>query len=161
MNRFMEKIVFCGLVTACRLATCPTSRSPSFVKATTDGTVRPPSALGMTTGSPPSMTATHEFVVPRSIPIALGMCFAPSDGSHHSMSDCRGQALQQLALPTVLRVFRARPALHHLARFEEERGDVVGRPGANWLGCNLEVQQKLVVRYQVGRVAVAEIGLRL
>jgi hypothetical protein len=27
--------------------------------------------LGMTTGSPPSMTATHEFVVPRSIPMIL------------------------------------------------------------------------------------------
>src|SRR5438132_2723095 len=73
MNRFMEKIVFCGLVTACRLATCPTSRSPSFVKATTDGVVRPPSALGMTTGSPPSMTATTELVVPRSIPTVFGI----------------------------------------------------------------------------------------
>jgi hypothetical protein len=27
----------------------------------------------MTMGSPPSMTATHEFVVPRSIPITLGI----------------------------------------------------------------------------------------
>jgi hypothetical protein len=27
----------------------------------------------MTTGSPPSITAMAEFVVPRSIPIALGM----------------------------------------------------------------------------------------
>ena len=44
-----------------------------LVKATTDGTVRPPSALGMTTGSPPSMTATTEFVVPRSMPMILPM----------------------------------------------------------------------------------------
>src|SRR5436190_13293023 len=72
MNRLMEKIVFCGLVTACRLATCPTSRSPSLVKATTEGVVRAPSAFGMTTGSPPSITATQEFVVPRSIPITFG-----------------------------------------------------------------------------------------
>ena len=71
MKRLIEKTVFVGLVTAWRLATCPTSRSPSFVNATTDGVVRPPSALGMTTGSPPSMTATTEFVVPRSIPITL------------------------------------------------------------------------------------------
>ena len=32
-----------------------------------------PSALGMTTGSPASRTATTELVVPRSIPTALGM----------------------------------------------------------------------------------------
>src|SRR3972149_3522130 len=38
-----------------------------------EGMVRPPSALVMTTGSPPSTTAMAEFVVPRSIPIALGM----------------------------------------------------------------------------------------
>src|SRR5271165_2982068 len=56
---------------ACRLATCPTSRSPFLVNPTTDGVVRPPSSLGMTFGSPPSMTATTEFVVPKSIPIIL------------------------------------------------------------------------------------------
>ena len=50
MKRLIEKTVFCGLVTAWRLATWPTSRSPSLVKPTTDGVVRPPSALGMTTG---------------------------------------------------------------------------------------------------------------
>src|SRR4051812_31638338 len=71
MKRLMEKTVFWGLVTAWRLATVPTSRSPSLVKPTTEGVVRPPSALGMTTGSPPSITATTELVVPRSIPITL------------------------------------------------------------------------------------------
>ena len=69
MKRLIEKMVFLGLVTAWRLATWPTSRSPSLVNATTDGVVRPPSALGMTTGSPPSMTATTELVVPRSMPM--------------------------------------------------------------------------------------------
>src|ERR1041385_7559259 len=78
MKRLIEKTVFCGFVTACRFATCPTSRSPSFVKATTDGVTRPPSALGMTTGSPPSITATTEFVVPRSIPMIFSaMTTAP------------------------------------------------------------------------------------
>jgi hypothetical protein len=43
------------------------------VNATTDGVVRPPSAFGMTVGSLPSSTATHELVVPRSIPIVLAM----------------------------------------------------------------------------------------
>src|SRR6476661_6770541 len=71
MKRLIEKTVFWGLVTACRLATWPTSRSPSLVKPTTEGVVRPPSAFGMTTGSPPSITATTELVVPRSIPITL------------------------------------------------------------------------------------------
>src|SRR6267143_1508140 len=69
MNRLIEKIVFSGLVTACRFATWPTSRSPSLVKATTDGVVRAPSWLTMTVGSPPSIAATTELVVPRSIPI--------------------------------------------------------------------------------------------
>ena len=50
MNRLIEKMVRLGLVTAWRLATWPTSRSPSLVNATTEGVVRPPSALGMTTG---------------------------------------------------------------------------------------------------------------
>src|SRR3954465_2082512 len=73
MKRLMEKTVFCGLVTAWRLATVPTSRSPDWAKATTDGVVRPPSALSMTVGSPPSSTAMHEFVVPRSMPMVLAI----------------------------------------------------------------------------------------
>ena len=62
-----------GLVTAWRLAVWPTSTSPSFVKATIDGVVRSPSLFSMTFGLPPSMTATHEFVVPRSMPITFAM----------------------------------------------------------------------------------------
>src|ERR1700691_627607 len=62
-----------GLVMAWRLATSPTRTSPALEKPTTDGVVRPPSALGMTVGSPPSSTLTTEFVVPRSIPTALGI----------------------------------------------------------------------------------------
>src|SRR5258707_11658919 len=45
--------------------------SPLFI-ATIEGVTREPSALGITTGSPPSMTATQELVVPRSIPITFG-----------------------------------------------------------------------------------------
>ena len=63
--------MFSGFVIACRLATWPTRRSPVLLIATTDGVMRPPSALGMTTGSPPSITATTQFVVPRSMPITL------------------------------------------------------------------------------------------
>src|SRR6266478_6485981 len=64
-------MVFSGLVTDWRLATWPTRRLPSFANATTEGVVRPPSEFVITVGSPPSMTATTEFVVPRSIPIIL------------------------------------------------------------------------------------------
>src|SRR3954453_13396322 len=71
MKRLIEKIVFSGFITAWRLATVPTSRSPLSVNATTDGVVRPPSAFSKTVGSPPSITATHELVVPRSIPIVF------------------------------------------------------------------------------------------
>ena len=78
MKRLIEKTVFSGLVTAWRLATCPTSRSPVLVNATTDGVRRPPSGFVMTTGSPPSMTATTELVVPRSMPMIL-LIDAPRD----------------------------------------------------------------------------------
>src|SRR5436190_1762362 len=73
MKRLMEKTVFSGFVIACRLATCPTRISPSFVNATTDGVSRLPSWFGMTVGFPPSITATTEFVVPRSMPITFAM----------------------------------------------------------------------------------------
>src|SRR5215469_10040823 len=71
MKRLIEYTVFSGFVTACRLATWPTSRSPDLVIATTEGVVRMPSWLGITTGSPPCITDTTELVVPRSIPIIL------------------------------------------------------------------------------------------
>lgn len=42
--------------------------------------MRVPSALAMTTGSPPSSAATTELVVPRSIPTARAIClFTPCD----------------------------------------------------------------------------------
>src|SRR5258708_18352017 len=68
MRRLMEKTVFSGLVTACRFANWPTRRSPLLVIATTEGVSRDPSLFSNTVGSPPSMTAITEFVVPRSIP---------------------------------------------------------------------------------------------
>src|SRR5687768_17481640 len=70
MNRLIENTVFSGLVTDWRFATWPTRRS-SFEKPTTDGVVRAPSWLTTTAGSPASITATTELVVPRSIPMTL------------------------------------------------------------------------------------------
>src|SRR6187402_2582582 len=77
MNRLIDEIVFRGFVTCWRRAGAPTSRWPSFVNATTDGVVRPPSAFGITVGSPPSSTAMQLFVVPRSIPIVFAMLLSP------------------------------------------------------------------------------------
>ena len=73
MWRLTDARVRSTLVTAWRLAVSPTSTSPSFVNATTDGVVLAPSALAMTFGSPPSRTETTELVVPRSIPTARAM----------------------------------------------------------------------------------------
>src|SRR6266849_6816917 len=71
-------MVLSGLVTAWRFAGWPTSRSPSSVKATIEGVVRMPSAFSMTFGVLPSMTATHELVVPRSMPMTLPMVLTSS-----------------------------------------------------------------------------------
>src|SRR5437868_15500664 len=73
MNRLIEKIVFCELVTAWRFAAWPTRRSPFFVNATTEGVVRAPSLFSKTIGSPPSITAKQELVVPKSIPKTLAI----------------------------------------------------------------------------------------
>src|SRR5207253_3397419 len=69
MNRLTLKIVFSGFVIACRRATWPTRRSPVLgLTATTDGVSRLPSAFSSTVGSPASMIAVTELVVPRSMP---------------------------------------------------------------------------------------------
>src|SRR5437667_12475562 len=80
MKRLIEKTVFCGFVTACRFAAWPTSRSPLLVKATTEGVVRAPSEFSKTTGSPPSITAMQELVVPKSIPKILAINKFPFGG---------------------------------------------------------------------------------
>ena len=66
-------MVLWGFVIAWRLAGSPTLRSPFFRKATTDGVVRRPSSLAMTTGSLPSITDTQLLVVPKSIPMIFPM----------------------------------------------------------------------------------------
>ena len=58
-----------GFVTAWRFAGWPTRRSPLSVNATIEGVVRAPSAFSITFAALPSITATHELVVPRSMPI--------------------------------------------------------------------------------------------
>ena len=75
MNRLIEEMVFVGFVIACRFAGSPTFRSPPSTNPTTDGVVLFPSELAITTGSFPSITDTHEFVVPKSIPIIFPIFF--------------------------------------------------------------------------------------
>ena len=71
ISRFMAYRVLVGFVTAWRLADWPTRTWSSLLNATIDGVVRSPSLFSMTLGTPPSMTATQELVVPRSIPITF------------------------------------------------------------------------------------------
>src|ERR1700681_4713355 len=80
MRRLTAKMVLLGLVTAWRLADWPTRRSPDGVKATMLGVVLAPSELGITLVCEPSITATQELVVPRSMPITFAMFLILSDG---------------------------------------------------------------------------------
>ena len=98
MWRLMLRKVRSGLVIAWRLATSPTNTSPAFENATTEGVVREPSELGITTASPASKTATTELVVPRSIPTAFAMwssapdCFGVIEGitvANHTRGEFR------------------------------------------------------------------------
>src|SRR3954471_24210881 len=66
-------MVFFALVTAWRLAGAPTRISSLSAYATIEGVVRAPSLFSMTLGLPPSMMATQELVVPRSMPMIFAM----------------------------------------------------------------------------------------
>src|SRR5438552_13671208 len=79
MKRLIEKMVFCGFVTAWRFAAWPTSRSPFLVNATTEGVVRAPSLFSKTTGSPPSITDIQELVVPKSMPKTFAIWIQSSE----------------------------------------------------------------------------------
>src|SRR3990167_3567745 len=70
IKRLTEKTVVLGLTIICLLATSPTM---CFCGSTTEGMMFLPSAEWITLGLPASTTATTEFVVPKSIPITLGI----------------------------------------------------------------------------------------
>src|SRR5215470_6746157 len=93
MNRLIEYTVFSGLRIACRRAIWPTSRSPVFVKPTTEGVSRLPSALAMTVGSPPMIAAITELVVPRSIPTTLAIDCSSYAGVPASVPSARAASL--------------------------------------------------------------------
>src|ERR1700760_3677728 len=54
----------------------PTNRLPFSAIATIDGVVLYPPRFGITEGVPSSTIATHELVVPRSMPITLSLAMA-------------------------------------------------------------------------------------
>ena len=76
INLLIANKVFSGFVTACLLAGCPTNRSSS-VMPTMDGVVLAPSLFSIILGDLPSITDTHEFVVPKSIPITFAINALP------------------------------------------------------------------------------------
>src|SRR6202451_1819861 len=71
ISRLTADRVFCGLVTAWRLADWPTRTSSALVKAPIEGVVRWPSLYASARCLQPSVIATHDLAVPRSMPIAL------------------------------------------------------------------------------------------
>jgi hypothetical protein len=79
MSLLVANTVFYELVIACLLAAAPTNFSPSLVKETTDGVVLTPYAFYITLGVLPYITATQEFVVPRSIPIIAPLPLFPAE----------------------------------------------------------------------------------
>jgi hypothetical protein len=68
---------------ACLFAAAPTSLYPYLVKATTEGVVLEPYAFSMTLGVLPSIKATQELVVPRSIPMIAPVLAVEKDLIRH------------------------------------------------------------------------------
>lgn len=63
------------------LAASPINRSPSDVKATYDGVIRLPWSLAMISTRPFLKIPTHEYVVPRSIPMTVPTSFLASSAA--------------------------------------------------------------------------------
>src|SRR4029079_18184362 len=107
----MAKKVFSGLVTAWRLAGCPTRREPSSRMATTEGVVRAPSAFSITLGDLPSMIATQELVVPRSMPMILLMRILFSFLSWRTVAEASHAKRLSCVVPDRARLKRGQHAL--------------------------------------------------
>ena len=86
MSRLTAKTVLLGVGDGLALGDLPDELLAASVKATIDGVVRAPSALAITSGSPPSITATQELVVPRSIPMTLPIAAGPPPGRANDRS---------------------------------------------------------------------------
>src|SRR5438132_1166862 len=161
MKRLIEKIVLSGFVTCWRRAGAPTSRWPSFVNATTDGVVRPPSAFGMTVGSPPSSTAMQLLVVPRSIPIVFAIPLVASVGVLRKSKPDNIKSLGKrkaffgllaASLLVLAGQAQARPAPPRLVRISSDATATEGAQHATELEPDaVAVGSKIVATFQVGR----------
>ena len=78
MMRLTSKIVLAGKRAALFLAAWPTKRFPVSEKHTHDGEVREPRSLGIIVTPLPCHTPTHEYVVPRSMPITTSSAAFPA-----------------------------------------------------------------------------------
>src|ERR1039458_4271690 len=116
-------MVLLGFTAAWRRASVPTRRSPLRVNATTEGVVRPPSALAMTVGSPPSITATTLLVVPRSMPTVLAIGWDPPEGERN----CAEPGSGLLARPAPV----TSPCTSAPAHAKRRDGQRVGLPRGN------------------------------
>src|SRR3954452_9819173 len=125
MKRLIEKTVFSGFVTAWRFATWPTRRSPFLAKQPTAGVIRLPSAFTMTFGSLPSMTATTELVVPRSMPMILDILFSFYDLGGY---ECPIVNFVYRSKPESI-IVNSEPASYVPPRSADILSAVAGRPG--------------------------------
>jgi hypothetical protein len=80
-------MVLAGLSTDWRFANCPAKRSPVLRKATTEGGKRLPSALEISVGCPPSITAIIKFVVPKSFPTVFAISNISLDNLYLSLNN--------------------------------------------------------------------------
>src|SRR6187200_77117 len=92
MNRFTSYSVLVGFTAPWFLAASPIRRCPSSVNATHDGVMRFPRSLEMISTAPFFHTPTHEYVVPKSIPIC-----GVSEKQEKRDCDDRKRALEALA----------------------------------------------------------------
>src|SRR5580700_5146447 len=108
---------------------CPTRRLPASVTATIEGVVLYPPRLGITVGTPFSTMATHEFVVPRSMPITFSIRADLLRRRPRGRSGRLAYTLEQRLDATILRS-QLRSRLQLPARVERQAGrDVDVRQG--------------------------------
>src|SRR3954463_4062946 len=148
-------MVFSGLVMAWRRAIWPTRTSPLSSHATTDGVRRPPSSLGMTLGSLPSMIATTEFVVPRSIPMILPMFLCPLFELSRALAGCARRTRQYP--PSAERQAECPERGDGSRQGEEQRAWQVGTPSPGQQ-TPPTAPQSLSLRHRINRPTPAQLA---
>src|ERR1700690_1604594 len=91
----------------------PTRRLPASVTATIEGVVLYPPRLGITVGIPFSTIATHELVVPRSMPITFSI--RPHLPAKIVLSTCAQTATPGVRFSPSSQFFLSSPLSYHPA----------------------------------------------